>query len=686
MGSGNYKKMSRTIISVFVIGFFIMSMITNSVWNNGSGQAYAETTTHNLKVENVGTTSAMQGEASVSIRFEITNLQDNPFAFDSASLTYSPSNDLTVTGETGSVVLATNGDYATLSFDVKISKFALTGYRSYNLILYNGAEEVLNYTGNGFQIYESLAVPDKTSGKYVASVDISHAISPSDGLETGSGNTITFEVFNKGNTIIKDGVISLTLPEGLSIYNDSNSYNMGYIPTASRKKIAFPIFVSDTAESKTYQIDVKLTGLDYQNNEVSTTKSFYIPVNGGSSSGSVKNISVENINVPSEVNGTSDFELSFSVKNNGTSAARDLKISVEPEDGILNKSLSIFSEKSIAGGESKQYRVTLFAKNGEMKNYPIKIKVESAGGGSTIQYTGVFIGGDGSGVKTPQLMVTNYTFGGSYVMAGKDFKLSLSLYNTSPKNISNIKVKIDSAEGAFVPVGSSNSFFIDGIKAKGRYTKSIQLSVKRLAEQKTTPITVTMTYEDSSGNGFTSEDVIAIPVTQENRLMVEDIIAPMESYVGQTGSGEVKFYNMGKSTISNLKIDTEGNFDVFESNGYYVGNMDAGRSDSYSFSFTPKAEGPFEGKVIFSFEDAAGEPQTLEVPFTFNAMEQPPFVDPGMEEPVKTTPWKLIIGLIVGALAVTGFIGWRKIRKAKLNKKMQLEDEEFSSNLDLEDK
>lgn len=684
MESSRNKKKIRSITSVMVMVLFMTNIMAIPALNNTSNQAYADT--HNLRIENVGATSAMQGETSVSVRFEVTNLQNDPFQFDSASLTYSPSNDITVTGNTGSITLDTNGDYSTVSFNLKISKYALTGYRSYNLILYNGATEVLNYTGNGFQLYESLATPDKTSGKYVASVDISHAMSPSGGFEVGSDNAITFEVFNKGNTVIKDAVLSLTLPEGLSIYNDSNSSNMGYLSTATRKKIAFPIFVSDKAESKNYQIDVKLTGLDYSNNEVSTTKSFYVPVNGSGGAGSVKNISIEKINVPNEVDGTKEFILSFYVKNGGSSPAKDLKISVEPEDGILNKSVSVFSEKSIGAGEAKQYSVTLFAKSGEMKNYPIKIKVESSGGASTMQYTGVFVGGDGSGVKTPQLMVSNYSFGGSYVQAGEDFRLNLSLYNTSPKNISNIKVKIDSAEGAFVPAGSSNSFFIESIKAKGRYAESMELSVKRLAEQKTTPITVTMTYEDSSGTTFTAEDVIAIPVMQENRLMVEDIVAPMESYVGQVGSAEVKFYNMGKSTISNLKINAEGNFDVFESNGYYVGNMEAGRSDSYSFSFTPKAEGPFEGKVIFSFEDAAGDPQTLEVPFTFSAMEQPPFVDPGMEEPVKATPWKLIIGLMAAALAIGGFVAYRKIKKNKLHKKMQIEDEEFIANLDLEDK
>ena len=57
-------------------------------------------TTHTVTVENVGETSATQGESDVSVRFKITNGQNTPFSFDGASLTFDPSAGITVTGST----------------------------------------------------------------------------------------------------------------------------------------------------------------------------------------------------------------------------------------------------------------------------------------------------------------------------------------------------------------------------------------------------------------------------------------------------------------------------------------------------------------------------------------------------------------------------------------------------------
>jgi hypothetical protein len=116
--------------------------------------------------------------------------------------------------------------------------------------------------------------------------------------------------------------------------------------------VSFPIYVSDKAESKNYPIEVKLSGLDYSNNEVSTTKSFFIPVSG-TGGGSLQKVAIESINAPAQVEANKDFTLSFNVKNSGTAAVSDLLISVEPDEGLLNKSQAVFFRK-IHRGRSEQ--------------------------------------------------------------------------------------------------------------------------------------------------------------------------------------------------------------------------------------------------------------------------------------------------------------------------------------------
>ena len=75
-------------------------------------------------------------------------------------------------------------------------------------------------------------------------------------------------------------------------------------------------------------------------------------------------------------------------------------------------------------------------------------------------------------------------------------------------------------------------FFIDSIEKTGYKEHGLFLSVKPDAEQKTTSVNINMTYEDRSGNTYNATDVISIPVMQETRLVVDDIIAPPELYAG----------------------------------------------------------------------------------------------------------------------------------------------------------
>ena len=98
---------------------------------------------------------------------------------------------------------------------------------------------------------------------------------------------------------------------------------------------------------------------------------------------------------------------------------------------------------------------------------------------ATSQYAGVFIYGGGEnadkqdGVKNPQIMIEEYSYGGNDVQAGQEFVLHLILANTSKKTLRNIKVSLSADEGTFVPVNSSSSFFIDSMGAKSQIKKAM---------------------------------------------------------------------------------------------------------------------------------------------------------------------------------------------------------------------
>ena len=565
----------RKIFSVIMAMSVFISALAMPVFFRdvpGAAVAYADEYT-GLRVNNTGAINTRQDD-ECQISLQITNTRDAEFSFDGAKLEFSKTEGLTISGGTKATVsFASRDDQAEISFTVKANRFCDTGTRDYRLILTKDGETV--YTSRYFSLNISQNIGSAGDDEInVNSADIVHSIYPENGFATGSGNSISFRVYNNGNFAIRNAQIKVELPEGISIDNGSNLKNLGTLSIGKSADAQFPILVEKDLDSKSYVISAELIGINNNKESVSIKKDFYVPVTG------------------------------------------DGKNDEEPDS-----------------------------------------------------------------VGKPQLMVTDFTYGGSFVQAGTQFPLNLSLLNTSKESLYNVKVTI-SSDGDFVPV-NSNAFYVDKIGASETYNKTVQLSAKNDAAQQTTAITVSMSYENADKEAFTSEDTISVPVTQRTRLVVDEIVPPMECYVGNIGSAEVDFYNMGKTVLSNLRVNATGNFDVFESNSYYAGNMEGGRNDSYSFTFMPREVGPMEGVITFTYEDAAGNAQYLEVPFTFEAQEMPVWDDSDMfedPEPEKTPiPWSIIIAAIVIVVLIIAAVIIKKILKKRKERAFELEDMAFTA-------
>ncbi|NLM43392.1 MAG: hypothetical protein GX201_05195, partial [Clostridiales bacterium] len=193
------------------------------------------------------------------------------------------------------------------------------------------------------------------------------------------------------------------------------------------------------------------------------------------------------------------------------------------------------------------------------------------------------------------------------------------------------KVSLVSDDGVFSPVNSSNTIYIESIGPKESIQNVFTLTPKRDAEHKTYGISVNIEYEDDKGNQYNSKDIISINVIQQAKLVLGDLILPPEVYVGQTFPVSIEFYNMGKTTLYNLMIKTEGNFTAQNSN-YYVGNFESGSTDYYDAGITPMEEGMLNGRIIFTFENAVGEVFEEIKEIQVNVIEMPmePWHEPGM--------------------------------------------------------
>jgi uncharacterized repeat protein (TIGR01451 family) len=515
-------------------------------------------------------------------------------------------------------------------------------------------------------------------------LDMAYKLEDGDALKAGETTGLTITVTNRGNNMLQDVRVTLGLPDSMSLDNSVAVQYVGYMNVGESKTVKFPVYVDKNAENKNHSVSVRMSGLS-KGAATEFDRAVYLPVTGGEGKITSKDIKISDVSLPSEAAAGDDFTMTFSVQNDGENDVEDLRIEAAPETGVANKTQNVFVEPVLKPGESKAYSVTFFSEKDEAarKSHLIKISATVGTGDAAVsvsQYAGIFLNKEKTGeVKNPQLIVDNYSYGKDFVKAGETFSLLIELRNTSPEDISNIKVSLNAETGAFVPVGSSNSFFVDRIAANERVSRSVRLSVNPNAEQQTTPLNVAMTYENDAGDAFQAADVISVSVIQETSLTIDDVISQPELYPGVQSGADVRFYNTGKAQLRNLRVTAEGNFDMTEPAGYYAGNMASGANDSYSFSFIPRDEGSLDGKIVFTYEDPSGNKQTAEKEFSFPVMPPMP-ADEGFMPDAETAPPASRTPVYIGvggaaALVVALIVLMKFLKRRKLHREMEIDDE-----------
>lgn len=308
-----------------------------------------------------------------------------------------------------------------------------------------------------------------------------------------------------------------------------------------------------------------------------------------------------------------------------------------------------------------------------------------------------------SGNNTPKLVIDHYSYDPVDVKAGVPFTLYFRILNTNgKKSVQNLRVALSadaaeavdvptssgqSAQGAmeaaasssggggsaFIPIGSSNTFFIDKIKPKKHAEKEITLTTAPDTAPRTYTITANFEYEDSDGNPYTSSEVIGIPVIQSAEIELGDLKVDKEGFVGGEMPLSLEFFNTGKSVLSNVMVKMRGNFDA-DTNTYFAGNVAPGSAQTYDVNITPRAKGEQKGEIVITYDDSTGRKQELVKPFVVQVEGDMPAGDEEeMEAP--RPAWAVPLGVALIA-AIVGAIAFYVRKKRK--KSGDVDDEDLT--------
>ncbi len=661
----------------------------------------------NLTVTSQNTYTAKAGEV-VDIRVSLKNTSRYYATDISASINGDPTGTVYSDGSSyDSIRNLRDGSTDDLSFKVKVADSAEGGnYKlELNVTYYNDAR--WDETSKKYTLTETIniRVPKKTSKPQVlvSKVDIM----PSDVVKPGEIIAVGFNLENVGEEIAKDVKISL---EGLSSDGFTLAQGVNYttVPSIGAGKSSYLYFELKslkTIKKGSYELTLNLSYKDSDNEIISDKSTFFITSTAGEKENQ-SSLIIENLSYPTgTITRNTALDVKFTVRNKGKLKASNIIVKANSSDpsGVVPKSVSIVKIDSLQPGASQEINFEFLTTNSaETKNYPIELIVEyedelteKGEKHSFNQFVGVFSKApkeedpDDAKKYVPKLIIDKYNFEPNIVKAGETFELTLSFFNTNQsKSVRNIKIFLTSEPGSttnkeldsgsvFTPVNSSNTFFIDSVSAKKTVEKKITMFTIPDALAKTHTITANLEYEDSEGNAYEAKELIGIPVVQKSKLEVGELNYFPDATVGEAVPLSVEFYNTGKSTLYNLMVKLEGDFQT-ENGQQYVGNFENGGSNYFDGTLIPTEAGELKGALVFTYEDSTGETNEVREEFSLNIMEMPPmdeFSDmdhmPVEKKSIFKSPW---LWIIVIAGLVGGGIFLKKKKKEKKEKEMALDE------------
>ena len=664
-------KSIRKVIALFVLAALLTGMMPSFVYAAKNDTVKFTVSNTLFVMQGASSYVDIEAAAPADVSYKLTlECEDRNVAIDS--------------GKSGILT----GD-AKHTFAFTVNRKAETGYKTLVLkaVDPDDASKVLGSQNVYVDVVENI---NSFSSLGAASINVDYAVSGGDSLTAGEVNFLKLTLFNRGNTTINNAKVEIVMPEGFTIQSGPVSRNIGTFAIGQTVSVDYPIVLDEKLFTGSYPITVKVSGVR-AGEAKEASEAIYIPLIGKDKE-EEKDESIPLLVVDSFDYGDSNvmkrdatFTLKLTFLNTGTKDISKAVINVlDPSGAIVPTETSIIKFDTIKAGDKADGSVTLrTVKDTDVtsttlsvdmnyyyepdhlqhqSNYPISLSIEKKPEEEEKKK---------EGVTNPILMVTDYSIGSDkYVMAGKDFPLSLTITNTSAKTLRNIKVTVQDSAGSILPSQGSNSFFINSIGPGVSYGKLLPMTVNNDVQAGNSTIAVNMSYEDLDGGAHTSADTITVPVTQEDRLVVDDILDPGWLMAGEQGYVQIKYYNMGKTTLNNLRVSVSGDFTIDGDSSQYVGNMANGRSDYFSFNFYPNQEGEMRGKATFTYENAQGDEQVIEKEFTFNIQPAPEWEDPGdmpaepVEQPMPL--WqKILIGVAAAGAAVAGIVLAKRHKKKK---------------------
>ena len=619
--------------------------------------------------------------------FEVTIKIENTsnIALRSPIIKCSPSDSLMLTGGSNTFALSDIGAKKTGTFKVKLKAMSTISSSQQSLsvdLSYNYYNNVSTQRGSASQ---QVVIYAQAAGS-IPEPPVIITRSTLEPISAGQEFQLTITYKNAGETDLVSPVAKVNLSDGLMLLNDSSTFILKDIPAGSTGTVTLKLKAAVQISSATQSVSTDLRfSYNSGNSMTQASVSESLPVPAKASGSVSEPVVIITRNAMDPISAKQSFDLTITFRNAGTTALLSpvARIST-PNDLVLQNDTATFIMEDIPAGESRSIVLKLKASDqisSSMLTVSADLRYSYDAGGTISSATAseqlnvtANPTSNSSSSPVPNLIISDFSFGGSSVAAGEPYDLTFTVRNTGTLAVENIVAVINGGE-CFTINGATNTFYYTSIPAGGTKTQTIPLQTLATAKTGAQTVSISFRYEyvDSGSRSSASADIsLSIPVYQPDRLEFGTPSLFDTAYAGMETTITMTYVNKGKGDISNVEAAISGDVDVLQAS-QYLGNFESGKSGNISFVVTPWNAGDIDLTITITYEDANAETVTKEFPLTLSVMEMPGPIDPtDPVDPIDPEPansglkwwvW-VLIGLGVAAVVVIVVVSVKK-KKAK---------------------
>lgn len=510
-----------------------------------------------------------------------------------------------------------------------------------------------------------------------------------------AGQTFAVDVWvkNLGDADIESGMVTVSPSSGLTVADTSPSYSFGRLRDGKIEHISVNLRVLESADAENQSIDVSVR-FRYDDEVSSSLKTgtaeqeLLIPVTVPPENDTAPIVQLGRHSQPKAIAKGETQTVSIWIRNLSGVDLKSVLATVTPSsDLMIADNSSTYLIGTVLSGGTVVFDVRVKAA-GDIasiaQSLDVSLKYNYLQGRATAQGSTdesiplsaiVTPGADGNPIaaSTPNIIISNYSYGGAQVTAGTTFDLTLEFKNTSAsKRVENIVMTLDTGT-ALAITSSSNSFHFPRMGAGAVLSQTVNLQALPDAPSAPATIGVSFSYEyldNDSRQNVTVDQTISLPVYQLDRFELTQDNPSIEAWQFEESYLTLSYVNKGKSTVYNVAAELIGDIGA-ASRVQNVGNIEAGKSGTIDFIISPEMAGQNECTLVVTYEDDAMQVLQKEFPFQVfvNEMyipEEPVMDDPAMMEAEESGPniWIILLAVAAAAVAVVIVLRRRKKKKA----------------------